>query len=88
MGEQYYEAIDPHPIQISELAIELPHSLAPLRLGFCINQIGDRFGLGKIEFSMFKGTSSEFAGFSQTETVQSSERTDNGSNNPTPTMEM
>ena len=61
------QSLPPILVKFAERAIELAQSLFALRLGFGMNQVGNRLGLGQIHLAVFKGAAGEFARFGHPE---------------------
>ena len=55
-------------IEPAEFAFQLAHGLLALRLGFSVDEIGNRFRFRKIEPAIFKRATREFAGLGKPET--------------------
>ena len=66
----------------------MAQSLAPLRLGFGGDEIGEAFDFGQVELAVFKGSAGEFAGFGRPRFRETRERPDQGRDYRRPAMDM
>src|SRR5262245_782476 len=65
MSEYVRQPIAPTTIQTPEFAVELAQRLTALRLGLGRSEVGDRFGLQKIELAVEESAAGELAWFGQ-----------------------
>ncbi len=74
MRQQAQQPPAPAAIHLAEPPVELPQSLASLRIGFGSGQIGHRLGLRQVELAVKKGAAGEFARLRQPQPLPAQHR--------------
>ena len=60
--ERLGQAAAPRIVKLAKITIELTQGLAALGRSLGIDQVGDRFGFGQVELTIFEGAPSESPG--------------------------
>ena len=87
-GQHLQHLLAPTLGGMSQLAAELAHGLAPLRLGLGIDEVGEALDLGEVHAAVEKGAAGELAGLRRAAILDGAERAQHRGPGRQPAMDM